>query len=70
MAGQDALSKTLAASQVNLLETLLHNPTKQELRDAAFVTGTDRPLTTAYVRKVGRPRHNWTEKVLELKRQT
>ena len=43
------------------------SPHKVELKKAAFhMTGrVVVPLTDAYVRTVGRPRHNWTEELLK-----
>ena len=67
MAGQEAFSKLVGDLQVGLLDRILQDPAKQELRDAAFVKNTVTPLTEVFIRKVGRPRHTWTEKVFEMR---
>ena len=64
---QEPLSKSIAASQIHLIDNVWENPAKQELRDAAFVKYAHIPITPAYARTVGRPRHNWAEQVMELK---
>ena len=58
MAGQKQFSETVADAQLDLLHSILDDHGKQELRDVAFQKGTETPLTAAYVRKVGRPRHS------------
>ena len=68
-AGQEALSETVHRLQLKLLADVLNQPARRTMRDAAFVRGSETPLTAAYVRKVGRPRHNWAEQVLELRRR-
>eukprot|EP00973_Karenia_brevis_P001530 207931-Karenia_brevis.AAC.1 len=47
---------------------VLHDPCKSKLRKVAFHGNTLTPQTAAYVRRVGRPRHNWTEQVLQIMR--
>jgi hypothetical protein len=68
MAGQTPLSEQIRHSQLALLKAVLNDPSKSVLRDVAFAKKSDLPLTAIFVRKVGRPRHNWTDQVLALSR--
>ena len=61
----EPLSKTALASQLRLLGLVLFDPDKDELRKATFADRTHVPLTQVFVRKVGRPKHNWTEQLLD-----
>ena len=48
---------------------VLTNPDKVFLKEVAFQDGDVlRPITAAFVRKVGRPRDNWAEKLIALVR--
>ena len=51
-------------------QKVLVSQDKVELKKAAFyMTGRVLvPMTDAYVRRIGRPRHNWTEELLEMRR--
>jgi len=71
LAGARALSATVEEAQSALLQKVLMSPHKVELKKAAFsrTEGTLVPMTDAYVRRVGRPRHNWTEEVLKKRRR-
>ena len=66
---QQPLSVSIRAMQLKLLGQVLTNPDKDFLKDAAFQDGDVlRPSTAAYVRKVGRPRDNWAEKLIAIVR--
>jgi hypothetical protein len=67
IAGRQPLSQQIKDVQLKLLEKVLTVPSKKELRDATFLPQTDIPLTSAYVRKVGKPRHNWAEQLLKMR---
>ena len=66
-AGVQPLSASVAKAQLALMEAVLNQPEKMALRRVAFQGTTTRPMTDAYVRKVGRPRHNWCEQVMKMR---
>jgi hypothetical protein len=68
LAEQEPLSAQVRRAHMQLLERVLNDPAKQPLRDVVFIAGTDTPVITKYVRKVGRPRHNWTEEMLKFRK--
>ena len=43
---------------------VLKDPTRSTIRNAAFLQGTIWPLTDLYIRRVSKPRQNWTDQVL------
>ena len=66
---QQPLSVSIRAMQLKLLGQVLTNPDKDFLKDVAFQDGDVlRPSTAAYVRKVGRPKDNWAEKLIAIVR--
>ena len=65
MAGVQPLSSRVDGQQQKLLQQVLNDPDKAILRDAAFQQGSNRPLTDRFIRRVGRPRQNWTDQVLK-----
>ena len=62
-AGQDALSNMVRTAQLKLMGKVLNDDAKRILRDVAFQGSTTLSANAAYVRRIGRPRHNWTEQV-------
>ena len=66
-AGHEAFSTSTSRAQLNFLEKVLGDPAKRTLRDAAFLPGTERSLTTVHARKKGRPRHSWTDQLLAIR---
>ena len=66
-AGVRALSVAVGEAQAELFQKVLMSPHKVDFKKAAFhMTGrVVVPMTDAYVRTVGRPRHNWTEELLK-----
>ena len=66
--GRRALSELVKDGQIGLMQRVLVSPQKQVLREVAFHKGTLIPETAYYVRRVGRPRQNWTEQVLDFAR--
>ena len=70
IAGQPPFSETVRSSQFKLLGQVLIDPQKRALRDVAFHAGDPlTPETAAYVRRVGRPKQNWTDQLCGLMRQ-
>ena len=63
MARSQTISSQCAKLQTDLLQKILSDPTKEELRRAPFKAGTDTPITRQFVMRVGRPRHNWATQV-------
>ena len=59
----------LVGLQSMFLGQVLTNPYKRQLREAAFHRGdAATPIVAAFVRRVGRPRQNWTEQVVKAAR--
>jgi hypothetical protein len=70
IAGQPPFSETVRSSQLKLLGQVFIDPQKRALRDVAFHAGDPlTPETAAYVRRVGRPKQNWTDQLCGLMRQ-
>ena len=63
IAGVAAFSRSVGEMQTKLMRQVLDNPSKTVLRDVTFQKGSLRPLTDIYVRRVGRPKQNWTDEV-------
>ena len=63
------LSVEIRRSQLKLFGQVLRDPAKSILKDVAFCDGTTVPLSDAWVRRVGRPRHEWTTQLLKLTQQ-
>ena len=59
------LTEQLAKRQLNLLGIVARSPADSPLRPNTFVGATLKPTITHYIRKVARPRINWTESVLK-----
>ena len=70
VAGQAPISAAIRTSQLRLLGQVLTDPCKSVLKEVAFHGGDNlTPETSAYVRKVGRPKHNWTDQLVGIMRQ-
>ena len=65
LARQPPLSQLIRTSQLKLMHKVLNNQQKLELRRAAFHRHTMTSTTDAFVRRIGRPRQNWTEEILK-----
>jgi len=61
---QQPFSISVAASQMKLFDEVMTCPHKLELKRAAFHGNGTVPETAAWVRRVGRPRQNWTEQMV------
>ena len=64
LAGRRALSLDVRRSQLKLLGEVVLNPAKSFLKEVTFQSNTVVPLTDAWVRRVGRPRHEWATQLL------
>ena len=64
-AGTLPLTEQLAKQQLNLLGIVARSPADSPLRRNTFIGDTLQPTISHYIRKVGRPRTNWTESVLK-----
>ena len=69
MAGQEPFSKVVRATQLKLLGQVFVDPHKKLLRQVAFLADGLTPATDAYVRKVGRPKHNWADQLTNIMKQ-
>ena len=67
---QPPLSATIRALQLQLLGQVITNPDKHVLKEVAFHGELLVPTTAAFVRRVGRPRQNWTEQLVGLVKQS
>ena len=65
-AGQTALSSIILQSQLRLFSEIAQSPVSDPLRAATFHGEGVTPITNAFVRKQGRPRHTWTEQLLNI----
>lgn len=65
IAGQPPLSEKVRSIQQKLLQAVLSNPDKKVLRDVTFHTGTCIPLTSRYVRKIGRPKQTRVDELMK-----
>ena len=63
------ISASIRSSQLRLFEQDLMCPGKKELKQAKFWRDTTTPSTDAYVGKVGRPRDNWTDQMVKIRRE-
>ena len=63
------LSQTIREMQLKLLGKVLTDPRKQVLREVAFHKDSLDSETSAFVRRVGRPRQNWTEQLIGVMKQ-
>ena len=67
--GMTEFSKSVRKLQLKLLGQVLMDPRKQILRDVTLHAGdTLVSETAAYVRRVGRPRQNWTDQLTSIMR--
>ena len=64
-AGTLPLTEQLAKQQLNLFGIVARSPADSPLRRNTFMGDTLQPTISHYIRKVGRPRTNWTESVLK-----
>ena len=65
-AGVQPLSEQLVKRQLVLLGQVARAPATDPLRRDVFIGDTLRPVISHYIRRVGRPRVNWTEYVLKV----
>ena len=63
-AGVTPLSQQLSHRQLALLGTVARSPLEGPLRRSTFVNSTTSPQIGRYVRRVGRPRQDWTTQVM------
>ena len=63
-AGTLPLTEQLSKQQLNLLGAVARSPPDSPLRRNTFIGDTLQPTISHYIRRVGRPRTNWTESVL------
>merc|ERR1712048_588156 len=63
--GKSQLSKVIEQTHVNLMGQILFNPRKTELRNAIFRQGSVVLEMDGFVRRVGRPRHNWSDQLVK-----
>ena len=68
IAGVQALSKHIRKAQLHFFGRILIDPCKQLLRDVAFHECSHVPVTSAFIRRVGRPRQTWTDQLLQIVR--
>ena len=61
---QEPLSTTIVNNQLSFLHKVAASPASCPLRKVTFHRKGLVPLTAAYVRRVGRPRHTWAEQLL------
>ena len=66
LAQRRPLSLDIRRSQLMLLWKVLQDHCKAVLREVAFHGSTGAPLTDLWVRRVGRPRHEWATQLLNL----
>jgi len=66
LAARRPLSCAIRHSQLKLLGDVLFSPDKTMLKEVTFQSNTVFPMTDAWVRKVGRPKHEWTTQLLSL----
>jgi hypothetical protein len=64
-AGCKTYGQQLLKAQLQLFGKIARAPDTDVLRRLTFCPSSIRPAMTAYVRKVGRPRHEWATKLLE-----
>ena len=69
IAGEEPFSKLVRATQLKLLGQVFMDPQKKLLRQVAFLADGLTPATDAYVRKVGRPKHNWADQLTNIMKQ-
>ena len=65
-AGVRSLSEQLLKQQLLLLGKVAHSPDDGPLRRDTFVPGSLQPQIGRFVRRVGRPRQNWTSELLRI----
>ena len=66
---EQPFSKLVRATQLKLLGQVFMDPNKKQLRQVAFQADGLTPATEAFVRKVGRPKHNWVDQLTNIMRQ-
>ena len=65
-AGQIAYSRQLLKQQLLLFGRVFRSPDTDELRELTFFPGSFHDATSRYVRRVGRPRNEWTCKLRDI----
>ena len=63
--GQELLGNMILRQQLQLFGQVVQSPMSDPLRAATFHGEGITPITAAFVRKRGRPRHTWTEQLLQ-----
>ena len=67
--GMQPFSKTVRRAQLQLLGQVITNERKRVLKQATFHKDSLESQTAAFVRRVGRPRQNWTEQLMTIMKQ-
>ena len=67
--GMTMFSSSVRKLQLKLLGQVVNDPRKQILKEVTFHGDTLDTETSAYVRRVGRPRQNWTDQLISIMRQ-
>ena len=65
-AGVRPFSDQLVGRQLQLLGKVAHSPDESRERRDTFIPGTLQPQIGRYVRRVGRPRQDWTNQLLRI----
>ena len=65
-AGVQPFSKAVRRAQLQLLGKVIGDDKKKVLKEVTFHGDTLDPETSAYVRRVGRPKQNWTEQLITI----
>ena len=67
--GMQPFSKTVRRAQLQLLGQVITDEKKKVLKEVTFHEGSLESETSAFVRRVGRPRQNWTEQLILIMKQ-
>jgi hypothetical protein len=63
---QVCISSTIRSAQLEFLSKVILDPSKKILKDVAFHGDTVTSRTSACARRVGRPKHNWTDQLIAI----
>ena len=69
VAHRKPLSQEIRRAQLQLLGRVLHEPHKSVLKTSAFHNNTLTPATDVWIRRVGRPRQEWTTQLCNVMRR-
>ena len=67
--GLELFSASVRKLQLKLLGQVITNPCKSVLKQVAFHGSSLVAETSAYVKRIGRPRQNWTEQLIRLMKE-